>query len=105
MACKYLHCANTVTVNADTSVVLNFSVPANAEDKDRFCIKIVTDIPSSSLPVLLTINGVSTNTFLNKYGNPVIASDLKKGKCYHGYYGSSTPHVITTDIPLKCGCL
>lgn len=108
MACKYFHAANTVTVNAGISVVLDFSIPATAVDKDRFCFKIVTDIPATAaaLPVLLTINGVATNALWNKYGNPVLGADLSKCKLYHGYYGATTPHVITRDLPspTRCNC-
>lgn len=108
MACKYFHAVSTVTVNDGVSVVLDFSIPAVAVNENKFCFKIVTDIPATAanLPVLLTINGVATNALWNKYGNPAIGADLTRGKLYHGYYGSTVPHVITKDIPspICCNC-
>ena len=106
MACRYFHVVSNVTVNAGTSVVLDFSIPATTTDKDRFCFKLVTPIPAegATLPVLLTINGVATNALWNKYGNPVVGADLRTNRVYHGYYGATVPHVITRDLPMAYNC-
>lgn len=106
MACRFFHVANSVTVNEGVSVVLDFSTPALTSDKDRFCFKLTTPIPTdaAALRVLLTVNGVSTVALWNKYGNPVTANELKQNQCYHGYYGATTPHVIVRSIPTQSRC-
>jgi hypothetical protein len=109
MACKYFHVVTTVTPDTTANtLVLNFSSPATANDEDRFCFKIVTDIPSiyDTYAVLLAVNGTTTVALWDKYGNPVTASSLGKCKVYKGYYGATAPHVITPCVPItyNCGC-
>ena len=89
MACKYFHVVTTVTPDTTANTLtLNFSSPVTAVDKDRFCFKIVTDIPSTydAYTVLMTVNGTAIPLW-NKYGDP-------------------TPHVISSVIPQNyyCGC-
>ena len=103
MVCEFFHCANSVTVGAD-AVVIAFSQPVTATDKDRFCFKLCQSIPAagSTLPVQVTVNGTNIPLW-NKYGNPILGSQLRTRK-YCGYYGATTPHVILTNTPLTCGC-
>ena len=108
MACKYFHVVTTVTPDTTANTLtLNFSSPVTAVDKDRFCFKIVTDIPSTydAYTVLMTVNGTVIPLW-NKYGDPATASQLSKCKVYKGYYGATTPHVISSVIPQNyyCGC-
>lgn len=102
MNCDYFHCATGVTVGAD-AVVLTFSSPVSVTDKDRFCFKLCQAIPEagSNLPVQVTVNGAPVPLW-NKYGNPILGSQLRNRK-YIGYYGATTPHVILTNTPLTCG--
>jgi hypothetical protein len=104
MSCDYFHCANTVTVGTD-AVVIDFLSPVTAVDKDRFCFKLSETIPlaGATLPVQVTVNGGSIPLW-NKYGNPIIGSQLTKGRKYTGYYGATTPHVILQNTPMVFGC-
>ena len=101
--CKCFHCANVVTVNA-TNVVLDFSRPVTISDKERFCFRLCNyqDI-TSSLPVVVTVNG-TTVPLLNKFGNPVLGTDLKTRVIYRGYYGATTPHIIASNFPYTPAC-
>lgn len=101
--CPYIHCANQVTVGAD-AVVLDFTKPVNAINRDHVCFKLCQEIPAAgaSLPVQVTVNGTAIPLW-NKYGNPVLGSQLTRRK-YIGYYGSTTPHVIISNSPTYCGC-
>ena len=100
MTCNYFHCANSVTVGAD-AVVLAFSTTVSATDKDRFCFRLCDTIPAAgaNLPVQVTVNG-ATIPLWNKYGNPILGSQLQRGKKYVGYYGATTPHVIVSNTPM-----
>lgn len=105
MSCKYYH--NATSATAGTNVVtLDFAEPATVTDKQRFCFRLLTAIPTAALtyPVQLTVNG-TTVPLWNKYGNPVIGGDLTQGKLVTGFYGATNPHVIGTNIPCKCGCV
>ena len=107
MACKHLHIVNTYTVTTgSTMATLNFVKPiTSATDKERFCIKVCTDIPETydtyTTQILINDSGVP---LWNKYGNPLTVADLKKCKVMKGYYGSTTPHVILVDVPCNYGC-
>lgn len=110
MSCKYLHVVNSVdTTTAANTVILGFSAPATATDKDKFCIKIPCgiDIPASAnaYVVRVSVNG-GTEPVWNKYGNPLVASDLKKNCVLKGYFGATSPHVILKELPrtYNCGC-
>lgn len=109
MACKCIHIANTYVVNDDsTNVVLQFSNTVTASNKDRFCFKTVTALPSANATYSLyaTVNGNSVPV-LNKYGNPMLVSDVKVNRMYKGWYGAeSTAHIIASNTPLTCntGC-
>lgn len=109
MSCKYLHFSPSYTVNdSSTQVVFGFANPVNATDRDRFCWRITTDIPSgtpATYSVYVTVNGANIPV-LNKYGNPVIVSDLARGQLYKGFFGATTPHIIVTNVPktVHCGC-
>lgn len=102
MACKYFHCVNTITVGT-SAVALSFTSSPAAADTNRFCFRIQDMIPAAgdALPVTISVNGAAV-PLLDKYGNPVTGSGLKKGIPYKGYYGASTPHVIVHNIPMGC---
>lgn len=89
------------------SVNLTFDTTVTASDKNRFCIKVFTDIPAAglTLPVNVTVNGALI-PLLNKYGNPVLGADLSRCRVYKGYYGATTPHVILQNNPAHyyCNC-
>lgn len=104
MNCVYFHCANSITVT-ETAVVLDFNSVATTVDKDRFCFKLADKIPAegANLPVQVTVNG-STIPLWNKYGNPILGSQLTTGRKYNGYYGATTPHIIVYNTPLVCNC-
>lgn len=108
MACKYFHTINTLTANSTASTLTAaFTTAVTAADKDHFCFKVAAAVPTGSeaYSVLLTINGVATNTLVDKYGNTMTGADLKPCKVYKGYYGATSPHVIVTNYPSKqCGC-
>lgn len=101
--CEYFHCATTVVVTAD-AVQISFAQPITATDKDRFCFKLCQSIPTAgaALPVQVEIAGIFVPLW-NKYGNPILGSQLRRRK-YCGYYGATTPHVILTNTPMVCGC-
>ena len=109
MACKCIHVANNYVVNdSSTNVVLQFSTAATASYKDRFCFKVVTALPAASATYLLyaTVNGNSVPV-LNKYGNPMLVSDVKINRMYKGWYGTdSTAHIIASNTPVtyNAGC-
>ena len=108
MACKCVRIANTYVVNDSSSnVVLQFTDNSSVPDKGRFCFKVVTDLPSSaaSYQLYATVNGSSVPV-LNKFGNPMLVSDVKKCRLYKGWYGATTPHVITANSPVtyNTGC-
>jgi len=49
--------------------------------------------------------GTGTVALWDKYGNPATVSELAKCKLYKGYYGATTPHVISKlPITYNCGC-
>lgn len=108
MACCKLHVINTYTVpETGTALTLNFSnAVASATDKQRFCIKVCTNIPStySTYTANVTI-GTTTVPLWDKYGNPLTISELTKCRVIKGYYGATTPHIIL-DAPktYNCGC-
>lgn len=108
MACKHMHVVNNVIVNTGSStVVLNFTVPATAENKDTFCFKIPCQyaIPSSAAAytVYATINGATVPVW-DKYGNPATGNLFRTCKGYKGYFGGTTaaPHLIVPGIPFTC---
>lgn len=105
MNCRYFHCANSVTVGTDV-ITLNFENGATASDQTRFCFKLCQTIPDTAMtfPVQLTVNGTAIPLW-NKYGNPVVASDLVPYKLINGYYGATDAHVIATNIPCNCRCV
>ena len=109
MFCKYLHYSPSYTVNDDsTQVVFGFADAVSASNEDKFCWKITTTIvtgTTATYSVYITVNGANIPV-LNKFGNPVIVSDLTKNMLYKGFYGSSTPHIILTNIPktYNAGC-
>lgn len=94
MACKCFHKITKVTVNT-TNVIFDFDTPVTVTDKERFCFKLVTDIPTTgaTLPVLVTVNG-TTIPLVNKYGDSSVGSEVPKNRCVCGYYGSTVPHII-----------
>lgn len=100
--CNNILCANSVSVTA-TNVVLDFTSAVTLTDEDRFNFRLCQNIPSTgaTLPVLVTVNG-STIPLLNKYGNPIIGSELKTRRIYRGYYGANTPHVLIYNTPINC---
>lgn len=106
MACKHLHIVNTYTVpDTGTILALNFvNAVSSATDKERFCIKVCTSIPSTYDTYTATVIIGSTAVPLwNKYGNPLTVSELRKGCVYQGYYGATTAHVIL-NAPKLTGC-
>lgn len=102
MSCKYYHLVSSITVN-ESFVILNFNNAVTLSDENRICFKFTENIPATgdNLPVYVVANA-SNVPLLNKYGNPVIGSDLKKNRVYGGWYGATTPHVILPKIPLTC---
>lgn len=106
MACRYLHVINTYTVpETGTVLALNFVNPvASAVDMQRFCIKLCTSIPSTYDAYTATVTiGTTAVPLWNKYGNPLTVGELRRGNCYQGYYGATTPHVIL-NAPKKVVC-
>ena len=108
MKCTCFHLGSTVTVSA-TAVTIAFQDGATGiADTQRFCFRLCQSIPAtaSDLPVQLTVNGVAVPLW-NRFGNPVLGSDLKTRVNYKGFYGASTPHVISYTLPLTregCSC-
>ena len=108
MACKCIHIANTYVVNdSTTNVVLQFSNTATASDKDRFCFKVVTPLPSANAAYKLyaTVNGGSVPV-LDKYGNPMLVGDIRRNRFYKGWFGAAEPHIIASNSPVtyNSGC-
>jgi hypothetical protein len=102
MNCNEIICANSVTVNA-TNVVIDFSETVTLNDRERFNFRLCQSIPTAgaSLPVVVTVNG-ETIPLWNKYGNPILSSELRCKRIYRSYYGATTPHVIVYNTPLSC---
>lgn len=105
MACKYFHCITTITVGAST-VLLTPMDTVTIPDETRFCFKILDSIPESALtlPVTVTVNGTSVALW-DKYGNPATGADLVRGRCYKGWYGATTPHIIVGNMPMSKECV
>jgi hypothetical protein len=105
--CKAIHCGNTVTVT-DTAVEISFADGATGvADTQPFNFRLCQSIPAdgAALPVTLNVNGASVPLW-NRYGNPVIGSQLKSRVNYCGFYGATTPHVISWTLPLPVrGCV
>ena len=104
MSCKNFYRVTSVAVGT-TAVTIGFNSTVTLENTQRFCFKVCTKIPAGgeNLPVVMTANG-QTVALWNKYGNPMIGAELRNCKCYCGYYGSTTPHVIATNEPRCIGC-
>mgnify|MGYP003294393702 CR=1 FL=1 len=106
--CSCFHLGTTVTVS-ETAVVITFADnPTGIADTQHFCFRLCQSIPATGqdLPVQVTVNGVAVPLW-NRFGNPVIGSDLKTRVNYKGFYGVSTPHVISSSLPLpiqRCSC-
>lgn len=104
--CKAIHCGNNVTVT-ETAVEITFADGATGiADTQPFNFRLCTAIPASGadLPVTFTVNGASVPLW-DRYGNPVTGSGLTTRVNYCGFYGASTPHVISHTLPLRrCVC-
>lgn len=77
-------------------------------DEERFCFKIPCGVSTvtgiDNYIVLIAYNG-GTIPLWNKYGNPARFGELSKNRLYKGYYGDTTPHVISQlPITYNCGC-
>jgi hypothetical protein len=86
------------------NVVLAFSTPVSANNKDCFNFVICTNLPSTPapIPVLVTVNGDNI-PLLNMYGNPVYSNELRKRKMYYGFFGSqTTAHIIVRNLGDCC---
>lgn len=111
MACRYLHTTSTVAVDSgSTNLVLTFLDNPVAINQQHFCFRIAQSIPTAgaALPVQVTVNGTAI-PLLDRFGNTVIGAQLAQGRVYKGYYGSTTPHVITLSLPStntcgRCSC-
>lgn len=98
--CKcILHKVQTASAG-ETNIVLSFSTPLSANNKDPFNFVICTSLPSTAtpVPVLITVNGTNV-PLLNKFGNPVYSNEVRKRTPYYGFFGSqSTAHVISHNM-------
>lgn len=112
MACKHLHVVNSIdTTTTENKVTLNFSTPVtSATNKERFCIKFpcCMKIPEAAkdYEVQVLIGGLATAVW-DKYGNPLIASDIDTRKIIKGYFGDggSADHIlVNAPITYNCGC-
>lgn len=108
MCCNKVRIANGVTVS-DTAVVLTFADGATGvADTQAFTFRLCQGIPAAGaeLPVQVTVNGTAVPLW-NRYGNPVLGKDLRTRVNYCGFYGATTPHVISWTLPLPqkiCQC-
>lgn len=97
---------SSITVN-DTqgSVILTPSETVSLTNTDKICFKLFDAIPKSAdnYPVFIFVNGVNTPIW-DRYGNPALAKNVKKHKCYCGYYGSTLSHVIVDNLPRIFNC-
>jgi len=104
--CKYLNVINSYTAPSTSTVLaLNFvNAVASATDKQRFCIKLCTSIPSTYNAYTTTVTiGETAVPLWDKYGNPLTVSELKTGVVYRGYYGATSAHIIL-EAPKNLGC-
>lgn len=109
MGCKNLHIVTNYTVpQTGTILALSFSnAVTSVSDKQRFCIKVCTSIPSiyDTYNATVDINGTAVPLW-DKYGDLLTISELKKCKVMKGYVGlvGLVNHIILTDIPVTCNC-
>lgn len=106
MCCNRINVVTSATVDS-TNLVLDFASPVTVANEGRCNFRVCASIPTeitATMPVQVTVNGTAV-PLLDRYGNQVYATELRRRIVYRGYFGNeTTPHVITYTNPARCSC-